>query len=98
MLVIFGATGDLTKRKLLPALHNLGLEGMLPRSFAVLGVHRSDHSDESYRDLVRDEVRKHLADHYDESTWQWLEERLHFCSGDLTDDESYRSIGASRSL
>lgn len=94
VLVIFGATGDLTKRKLLPALHNLALEGMLPPKFALLGVHRSEHSDESYRDLVRDEVREHLGEHYDAATWQWLEERLHFSSGDLTDGESYQRLGS----
>ena len=52
MLVIFGASGDLTARKLIPALFNLYLANHLPKNFAVLGVSRSDLSDESFRDRV----------------------------------------------
>jgi glucose-6-phosphate 1-dehydrogenase len=52
VIVIFGASGDLTRRKLIPALHSLGCEGMLPRDVQVVGVARSPYTDQAFRDSV----------------------------------------------
>ncbi|NNG46526.1 MAG: hypothetical protein HKM86_05340, partial [Deltaproteobacteria bacterium] len=56
LLVIFGASGDLTKRKLVPALFGLFQEGLLPEGFAVLGVSRTPFSDDAFRDHLRDGI------------------------------------------
>ena len=61
VLVIFGASGDLTKRKLIPALYNLALEKRLPDRFAVVGYARTDMTDESFRDKMREANPKLLA-------------------------------------
>ena len=58
-LVIFGATGDLAQRKLLPALYNLAHEGALPERFNLIGVSRSDESDDNYRTLAREAIERH---------------------------------------
>ena len=54
--VIFGASGDLTKRKLVPALYSLFVQGLLPEKFALLGVSRSRFSDEEFRGLMKSAV------------------------------------------
>jgi len=58
VLVIFGASGDLTKRKLIPALYNLALENRLPERFAVVGYARSEMSDDVFREKMRDAVKE----------------------------------------
>ncbi|CAN5384054.1 hypothetical protein BH23GEM4_BH23GEM4_10820 [soil metagenome] len=67
-LVIFGATGDLTRRKLIPALFNLFCEGLLPERFAVLGVSRSEWSDEQFRREMKDAVVEFVGEP-DEEAW-----------------------------
>src|SRR5436305_9406370 len=57
-LVIFGATGDLAKRKLLPAIYNLAHEGALPERFNLIGVSRGDQSDEDFQKLARDSIEE----------------------------------------
>ena len=57
-LVIFGGGGDLSKRKLLPAIYNLSLDGVLPTNFAVVGFAMNDQSDESYRNFAREGIEK----------------------------------------
>ncbi len=58
VLVIFGASGDLTQRKLIPALYNLALDKRLPERFAVVGYARSEMTDESFRDKMREAVKE----------------------------------------
>src|SRR5579875_4160971 len=58
-LVIFGATGDLAHRKLLPALYNLAHEGALPEHFELIGVARRDKRDEDFAESVRESIRRH---------------------------------------
>src|ERR671915_1322881 len=58
-LVIFGATGDLARRKLLPALYNLAHEGALPERFNLIGVSRRDQSDDDFRALARESIAEH---------------------------------------
>jgi glucose-6-phosphate 1-dehydrogenase len=67
--VVFGAMGDLTKRKLLPALYNLAVNGLLPREFAFIGVARKNLDDESYREYAAAALR-------DCATVQPVDERL----------------------
>src|SRR5580700_3261796 len=60
VMVIFGASGDLTSRKLIPALYYLYREGMLPEGFSVVGAARSSFSDDGFRSELRDAVKKYL--------------------------------------
>src|SRR5579884_520414 len=57
-LVIFGATGDLAHRKLLPGLYNLAHEGALPERFELIGVARSEYSDEEFREMARESISR----------------------------------------
>ncbi|HUR55930.1 MAG TPA: glucose-6-phosphate dehydrogenase, partial [Gemmataceae bacterium] len=71
-VVIFGASGDLTARKLIPALFNLAQKKRLPPEVRVVGVARSDYSDESYREHMLGKVKEAMAaakERFDEATW-----------------------------
>jgi len=59
LMVIFGATGDLARRKLLPAIYNLAVQRVLPPGFAIVGVAKDDGSDESFRKQAGDSIREH---------------------------------------
>ena len=89
VLVIFGASGDLTSRKLLPALYNLVEDSLLPESFAVLGVARSAITEDAFRA----EMQRRVDDAEDEPLegplWSRIGERLHYISGEFDDAELY---------
>ena len=94
-MVIFGALGDLSRRKLLPAIYQLMKEHLVDDSFRVLGVGRDDDATD---DTFRTVMRKALADSdevhgVDEQLWQALCARLFFVSADLTQPEGYEAIG-----
>ena len=92
-MVIFGAAGDLTKRKLIPAIYYLAEQKLLPDNFALLGVARDSNTDEGYRALMRkamdtsDEIHR-----VNEDVWQWLCERTFYANGDFSKDEAYATI------
>jgi len=85
-MVIFGATGDLMKRKLLPALYNLAKEDFLPHKFAVIGVGRQEMSSEEFRKMMLDELREFVED-ADDKVIKWFEERTYYTGGDFDDDK-----------
>ncbi len=89
VLVIFGAAGDLTKRKLIPALYNLKQSNLLPDSFAVIGVARAEMNDGEFRRRLSDEIGEFATDEVDPQYWKWLEERLYYLSGDFDDDQTF---------
>ncbi len=95
VLVIFGASGDLAKRKLLPALYNLSCEGCLGGNFLVLGTGRTPMDDAAFRAAMRQGVAqsKDTRDFTDER-WQQLAPRLSYLAGDPTDPATHRRIGA----
>jgi glucose-6-phosphate 1-dehydrogenase len=93
-IVIFGAGGDLTRRKLLPALYSLARDKILPHDFALLGVAREAWNDDAFRAVIR----KALEDsdetgHLDEEAWSWFSSRCFYTSGDFTTPDAYKSIG-----
>jgi glucose-6-phosphate 1-dehydrogenase len=91
--VIFGATGDLTKRKLMPALCRLLGEGCL-EGVQVLGVGRSDMTDDMYRAFVREAIdSSKKIKNLNEEQWRKFSERLHYMSGELDTDQTYRKVG-----
>src|SRR5262245_59005651 len=81
-MVIFGGSGDLTKRKLLPALVNLSRDGLLPRDFAVIALARRPFSDQDFRRKIADDLRA-IKQPLEPELWQWLEPRLFYLAGDL---------------
>src|SRR5688500_20292872 len=72
VLVIFGASGDLTKRKLIPAVYALALRRLLPESFAVVGVARTETSDDDFRAQMRDAVERFARDEFRADVWDGL--------------------------
>jgi glucose-6-phosphate 1-dehydrogenase len=91
-MVIFGATGDLTKRKLIPALCNLAQENLLPKQFAIIGFAGNDYTTESFRKILTDEIPKYAPAPIDQALWNWFTERIYFVKGDFDDAEAYRRL------
>ena len=92
-VVIFGASGDLTRRKLVPALHTLGCEGLLPAASQVLGVARSPLSDKAFRDQLFGGVQDYSrAKPGVCALWYTFEDRVSYLAGDYDDPETYRRL------
>ena len=92
VVVIFGATGDLTRRKLMPALCRLLGEGCL-EGVQILGIGRSAMSKDEFQTFVREALDKSKKiEHLDEEQWRKFSGRLHYMAGELDADETYRSI------
>src|ERR1700722_2678319 len=91
-IVIFGASGDLTKRKLLPALVNLEHDGLLPKSFAVIGNARRPMSDQDFRRKIKGDLQELMPRSLDANLWSWLDPRLYYQPGDLQDPATYKAI------
>ena len=85
-MVIFGATGDLTKRKLFPALYNLAKEGFLPDNFAIVGVGRQETGSEVFRHQMSADLKEFATDGIDKSLVKWFCERTYYTGGDFDDD------------
>ncbi len=94
-LVIFGAAGDLTKRKLIPALYNLKKSDLLSDNFAVIGVARAEMNDEEFRRRLRDDMREFSTEEVTAETWDWLAGRLYYLSGDFDDDGTFGRLKES---
>jgi len=92
VVVIFGAAGDLTKRKLIPALYNLKHSKLLSDQFVVLGIARAEMSDEEFRSRMRDDMKEFATDEVDPQEWKWLEESLYYMSGDFNDEAMYAEL------
>src|SRR5262249_4909420 len=92
VMVIFGAAGDLTKRKLNPPLYNLKHNRILFDQFAVLGIAPAKKSYEEIRSRMRDAMKEIANDKADPQEWSWLEERLYYMSGDFDDDAMYAQL------
>src|SRR5579863_10421884 len=84
-MVIFGASGDLTKRKLIPALYNLAKENLLSKEFALIGFARSEMSSEDFRKLIGDELNQFATTTVDPELWHWLSRRIYYVSGNVDD-------------
>jgi glucose-6-phosphate 1-dehydrogenase len=92
-IVIFGAHGDLTRRKLLPALYRLAYEHRIPPAFAILGNSRTELSDENFRGQMKESVQKFLEDSpFDEQLWQTFAKSLYYLAGDINDPEMYSRL------
>jgi glucose-6-phosphate 1-dehydrogenase len=92
VLTIFGASGDLTRRKLVPALYNLALQNRLPERFAVVGYARSEMTHEVFRDKMRDAVREFSRTGLDEAFWEKFAHTLYFVPGAYDEPRGYESL------
>ena len=93
VLVILGASGDLTKRLLMPALLNLACDRLLPEGFAVVGMGRDGMTSEEFRARQRGEIRKFCTrGTVDEERWGWLESRLHYMGGEFDDPDAFARL------
>lgn len=88
IMVVFGASGDLTRRKLIPALYSLDSKGLLGKNFAVVGFARSEKSSEQFRRELREAVEK-LYPRTSKETWERFSSRLHYFVGQYDNPESY---------
>jgi glucose-6-phosphate 1-dehydrogenase len=91
-ITIFGATGDLAHRKLLPALYNLAHEGALPERFELIGIARSGHSDEKFRELARASIERYSRTKPDADVLDGLLCDIRYLSGSFDDLEVYGDL------
>src|SRR3984893_18614394 len=91
-MVIFGASGDLTRRKLIPALYNLAGNELLSREFAVIGVARAPLSTEDFRKKASADIRQFATGKVDPDIWEWFVRHMYYLSGDLGDKNLYAQL------
>ena len=94
VMVIFGASGDLAKRKLLPALYNLMTDDLLSEHFRIIAVDRRDRGAEAYREYIDAAARQYIKHDVSASLWQELLQRIHYLSGDFQDADTYTRMAA----
>src|SRR5271157_1636641 len=92
VMVIFGAAGDLTARLLIPALYNLARANLLSKEFAVLGVARTQMTDEDFRKRLFDDVKEYCGDCIQDSLWESFSRRFYYFAGDFKDDKLYPQV------
>jgi glucose-6-phosphate 1-dehydrogenase len=88
-MVIFGVTGDLSRKKLMPAIYDLANRGLLPAGFSLIGFARRDWADEDFGQLVHDAVAEHARTPFRESVWHRLAEGIRFVQGSFDDDDAF---------
>jgi glucose-6-phosphate 1-dehydrogenase len=93
VMVIFGATGDLTKRKLIPALLNLAQDKILSENFAIVGFAVNDFDTDSFRHTLEEEMPKFTHDPIDLKMWDSLKQRIYYVKGDFGDANAFKRLG-----
>ena len=88
-LVIFGVTGDLARKKLMPAVYDLTNRGLLPPGFALTGFARRDWADQDFAQIVHDAVKENARTPFREATWRQLSEGIRFVQGSFDDDDAF---------
>ncbi|MEV7997036.1 glucose-6-phosphate dehydrogenase [Streptomyces sp. NPDC086077] len=91
-LVIFGVTGDLSRKKLMPAVYDLANRGLLPPGFSLVGFARRDWADQDFAEVVHDAVREYARTPFREEVWQQLAEGMRFVPGDFDDDDAFKQL------
>jgi len=91
-IVIFGASGDLTKRKLFPSFYNLASYHLLPENFSIIGVARQGWSDDFFRDQLGRDLQELGTQPVDAQIWDHFRSRMSFCSGEFDDDKTYEKL------
>ena len=94
LLVIFGASGDLSQKKLFPALYRLDKDGLLPHNSCILGTARTAMDHSSFRELIRQSVEKAMGKEFDRKAWHTFSSRLYYHAGDYDSPASYTNMKA----
>ncbi len=91
-LVIFGVTGDLARKKLMPAVYDLANRGLLPPGFGLVGFARRDWVDQDFAQVVHDAVKQYARTPFDEDVWNQLAEGIRFVQGEFDDDKAFSEL------
>jgi glucose-6-phosphate 1-dehydrogenase len=91
-MVIFGAAGDLTRRKLIPSLYNLAKYHLLSRDFAVIGIARNPMSTEEFRAKLAQDLKEFLGGPIDPELQKWFEQRVFYITGEFADQNTYQQL------
>ena len=91
-MVLFGVTGDLSRKKVMPAIYDLANRGLLPPGFSLVGFARRDWADQDFAQIVHDSVREHARTEFREEVWDQLCEGFRFVSGDFSDDAAFDTL------
>jgi glucose-6-phosphate 1-dehydrogenase len=91
-VVIFGAGGDLTKRKLIPAIYNLQREGLLSKEFAVVGFARAPLGDDGFRAKLDQDIQQFATSEVTGEQWAWLRQRIHYCRADFNEPGAFEEL------
>ena len=94
-LVLFGVTGDLARKKLMPAIYDLANRGLLPPGFSLVGFARRDWADQDFGQIVHDAVREHARTPFREDVWRALAEGIRFVPGTFDDDSAFDTLAAT---
>lgn len=93
-IVIFGASGDLTSRKLIPAIYRLFAKNRLPQGSRIVGVSRSSYEHEQWRSMLRETTARFTGDQFDASTWDAFSEHIFYQPGDIQSAEDFQALAA----
>jgi glucose-6-phosphate 1-dehydrogenase len=88
-MVLFGVTGDLSRKKIMPAIYDLANRGLLPPGFSLVGYARRDWADQDFAQIVHDSVKAHARTEFREEVWDQLAEGFRFVPGDFDDDHAF---------
>jgi len=91
-MVLFGVTGDLSRKKVMPAIYDLANRGLLPPGFSLVGFARRDWADQDFAQIVHDSVKAHARTEFREEVWQQLAEGFRFVPGDFDDDAAFERL------
>src|SRR3954471_2215557 len=91
-LIIFGVTGDLSRKKLMPAVYDLANRGLLPPGFALVGFARRDWEDQDFEKIVYEAVKQYSRTPFDEDVWKQLSAGIRFVPGTFDDDASFDEL------
>ena len=94
-LIIFGVTGDLARKKLMPAVYDLANRGLLPPGFALVGFARRDWEHQDFEKVVYDAVKKYARTPFDDDVWKQLAQGIRFVQGEFDDDDAFARLKAT---
>ena len=91
-MVLFGVTGDLARKKVMPAIYDLANRGLLPPGFSLVGFARRDWADQDFAQIVHDAVKEHSRTEFREEVWRQLADGFRFVPGDFSDDVAFDQL------
>ncbi len=92
IITIFGASGDLCARKLVPAIYNLAADNLLPAEFSLIGYGRKPIPDEEFRKLAHDSIKEFSRRSLNEEIWKRIEDNTYYCSGGYDELDAFKAL------